>query len=166
MPALRERLHSIEEIIFSFFVPIDDRLPWVLRKLCVLDNELVQVVAEEVRTGISSVAIENTKEAALRPILDILLRRWLHDVEHNADPVLVVVPYDALIRVGRVPHDETVLAHTALGRLPARQVQGPWVGRRTVTQQELLDVQRLVVFHLTWRPLRPIRMVLDHRRAL
>lgn len=111
-------------------------------------------------------AVEHTEEAALGPVLNIFLGRWLHYVKDNADPILVVVSDDALIRVRSVTHDETILAHTTLGRLPARQVESAWVGRGSVAQQQLLNVEGLVVLYLARRPVvLSVTVALYHRRG-
>lgn len=122
VPALGECFDGVEEIVLRLLVAIDYCLPRILWELGILNNELVQVVTQKVCASVSAVAVEDAKEAALWPIFDVLLRRRLHDVEDDTHAVLVVVPDDALVCVGRVAHDESVLAYAALGRLPARQI--------------------------------------------
>jgi hypothetical protein len=100
LPSLRKRLHSIKEVDFCLFVAVDDGLSWVSRKLSILDDELMQIISQEVSARISSVAIKYTKEAALWPVLNVFLGRRLHDIEHDADSVLVVVSDDSLVRIG------------------------------------------------------------------
>lgn len=119
MPTLSKCFNCVKEIVLRLLVPIDYGLPRILRKLHIFDYELMQIIPKEVCAGVATMTIENAKEAALRPVFYVLLGRWLHDVQHNADTVLVVVPNDSLICVGSVAHDEAILAHTALGRLPA-----------------------------------------------
>ena len=85
-------------------------------------------------------AIENTEEAALWPVFNVFLCRWLHDVEDNANTIFVVVPDYALVCVGCVTHDEAILADTAFRRLPAGQVERSRVRRWTITKKQLLDV--------------------------
>lgn len=140
MPSLSECFNGVQEVVLSLLVSIYDCLPGILRKLCVLDDELVQVVAQKVGAGVSSVAIEDAEEAALWPMLDVLLGGRLHYVEHNTYAILVVVSDDTLVRVGRVAHDETILSDTAFGGLPTRQIQGARIGRWTIAEQELLYV--------------------------
>ena len=106
--------------------------------------------------------VEHAKEAALRPVLDVLFRWWLHDVEHDGHSVLIVVPDDALIGIRCVAHDDTIFADTALGGLPAREIQSDWVRWRTVAQQEFLYVQWL---HLCARRLAIISMILHDARC-
>lgn len=67
-------------------------------------------------------AIEHSEKAALGPILNILFRRWLHYIQNYADSIFVVVSDDALIGVGGVAHDESILSHAAFSWLPTRQV--------------------------------------------
>lgn len=132
VPALGECFDGVKEIVLGLLVPIDDCLPRILRKLCVLNNELVQVVTQEVSACIATMPVEDAKEAALGPIFNILLGRRLHDIEDDADAILVIVSYNALVGVGGVTHDEAVLTHTALRWLPARQVERPGIWRGTV----------------------------------
>ena len=67
-------------------------------------------------------AVKDTEEAALGPVLDVFFRWWLHDVQDNGYPVLIVVPDDALIGVCRIAHDDTIFANTAFGGLPAWKI--------------------------------------------
>lgn len=134
LPSLRKRLHSVQKVGLCFFIAVKNRLPWVLREDLVFDNELVKVISEKVSARVAPVPIEYAKEATFWPIDYILLRWWLHDVEHNAHSVLVVVTNDALIGVGGVAHYVAVFSHAALSRLPAGKIEGGWVGRSTVTK--------------------------------
>lgn len=143
MTILSKGIDRIKEVVLSLLVAIDDGLPWVGRELSIFDDELMQVVSEEVGTGVSTVAVENSEETALRPLLYVLLVRRLHDVEHDTDSVLVVVSDDALVRVGCVAHYEAILTNRALGGLPTRQVESSRIGRSTVPQKELLYLLRI-----------------------
>ena len=145
---LRECINSVQEIGLSFLVSVDDSLAWVSRELRVLDNELMQVVTEEVGACVAAMAVEHTKEAALGPVLDVLLVRRLHNVQHDADAVFVVVADDALVSVGRVTHNQTILSHTTLGRLPAGKVEQGRVWRLLVAEQQFLNLRRVTQINL------------------
>jgi len=120
--ARREGLDGVQEVGLCLLVAVEDGLAGVLREGGVLDDELVEVVAQEIGAGVATVAVEDAKEAALGPVGHVLLGRWLHDVEHDADAVFVVVADDALVGVRCVADDVAVLAHATFGGLPAGQV--------------------------------------------
>jgi hypothetical protein len=122
LPPLCKRLNRVQEIALRLFVPIDNGLPWILWKNCILYDELMQVVPQEVCAGVASVPIEDTKETTLGPVCDILLGWRLHDIEDDGHTVLVVVTDDTLVRVGSISHYVTVFANAAFCRLPAREV--------------------------------------------
>ena len=61
-------------------------------------------------------AVINCKERAPGPVLN-LLKLWLDDIQNNGDPVFVVVPDDALVGVGRVATDNSVLFASKLCRV-------------------------------------------------
>ena len=140
LPSLRKRLHSIKEVDFCLFVAVDDGLSWVSRKLSILDDELMQIISQEVSARISSMAIKYTKEAALWPVLNVFLGRRLHDIEHDADSVLVVVSDDSLVRIRSVPNYAAILSNTAFGGLPAWQIQGCRIWRWPIAQQKRLNI--------------------------
>lgn len=145
LPSLRKRLHSIKEVDFCLFVAVDDGLSWVSRKLSILDNELMQIISQEVSACISSMSIKYTKEATLWPVLNVFLGRRLHDIEHDADSVLVVVSDDSLVRIGSVPNYAPIFSNTAFGGLPARKIQGCRVWRWPVAEQKCLNIQLLLL---------------------
>ena len=114
----REVFNCVKEVLFSFLVAVDDGLSWACWKGSLLYNELVQVISEEISTCVATVSIKDSEEAALWPILDILLGLRLHDIEDDADPVFVVVSDDALVCVGSIADDMTGLPDAALGWFP------------------------------------------------
>ena len=82
----------------------------------------MQVISQEVGAGISTVAIEYTKETALRPVFDILFGWRLHDIQYNTDSVLIVVSDDALVCVCSIAHYDPVFPNAAFCWLPTREV--------------------------------------------
>ena len=140
LPSLSKRLHSVEEVDFCLFVAVDDGLSWVRRKLSILDNELMQIISEKVSARISTMSVKYTKEAALWPVFDVLLGGRLHDIEHDADSVLVVVSDDSLVRIRSVPNYAAILSNTAFGGLPAWKIQGCRIWRWPVAQQKRLNI--------------------------
>ena len=140
LPSLCKRLHSIKEVDFCLLVAVDDSLSWVCRKLGILDDELMQIISQEVSARISSMAIKDTEEAALWPVLYVFLGWRLHDIEHDADSVLVVVSDDSLVRIGSVPNYATIFSDTAFSGLPAGKIQGCRVWRWSVAEQKRLNI--------------------------
>lgn len=84
-------------------------------------------------------SIEDPEESAFGPALTFLTRR-LHYVKDYGNSVLVVVPDNALIGVGRVASNDTVLADRALGLLEVGQLHGVGVRVRGVTEEQSVDV--------------------------
>jgi hypothetical protein len=63
--------------------------------------KLVQVVTEELSTLVAAMAIIDTKEGALWPVVNLaFLALGLHDVQDNGHAVLVVVPIKIIMRKG------------------------------------------------------------------
>ena len=51
-------------------------------------------------------AIIDAEKRALGPLLTLkVLRFWLHNIQDDGYTILVVVPYDTLIRVGTISRD-------------------------------------------------------------
>ncbi len=86
---------------------VDDSFLRATRKARLLDHKLVQIVSQKISAGGPSVPVEDPEERALRPVL-FLSRVRLENVEDDGDPVLVVVPNDAFVRVGCVRSDQPV----------------------------------------------------------
>lgn len=145
LPSLSKCFDCIQEVILGLLVSIDDGLLRISRKLCILDDELMQVISQKVGTGISSMAIKHSEKAALWPIGNVFLGRWLHDVEYYAHSIFVVVSYDALISICRIPHNMPVFADTAFSWLPHWEVDSYWVWRWPVTEEKFFNVKGLVV---------------------
>lgn len=78
----------------------------------------MQIIPEEVSASVSSMAIEDTEETALRPVCNIFLCWRLHNVENNANSILIVVSDDALVGIGSISHDVPILTNTALSWFP------------------------------------------------
>ena len=102
----------------------------------------MQIVPQEVRTGVPTVSIEDCKEGAFGPSITLLLR-WLLHIEHNRNSVFVVVTNDALIGVCCVGLHHAVLLDRVLGRLEVwkrdvGELQG--LSRRTVWPVKKLHV--------------------------
>lgn len=74
-------LHEAQEVTLALSEALADGLYWVLRKLLVLDNEIVQIVAQVVSAGRTSVAVKHPEEADLRPLdIQVLLVLWFQNV--------------------------------------------------------------------------------------
>ena len=76
----------------------------------------MQLVPEEVGAGGAAVPIIHCKEGASGPVLDLFEFRF-DNIENDGHPVLIVVPDNALVRVGRVAADHSVLFAGEFGRM-------------------------------------------------
>ena len=120
LSSLCECFYCVKEIALCLLVTIDDGLLWILWKCRILDDELVQVVSQKISASISSMAIKDSEETALGPVGDILLSWRLHDVQNDTNPILIIVSDDSLVGICSIPHDVSILSHTALCWLPHR----------------------------------------------
>lgn len=90
----------------------------------------MQIISQVFSACMSPMAIVDSKEGALRPVL-VLSVLWFHDVEYDGDPVLVVVPHQALVGVGCVRPHYAVPLHAALGGLVVGDHNpGAWLQRQ------------------------------------
>ena len=63
-----------------------------------LDDELVQLIPEIVRTGCPTMPIIDSEEGATRPVWGVL-ELGFYDIQDDGDTVLVVVPDNSLMSV-------------------------------------------------------------------
>ena len=78
-----------------------------MREFYISYNKLVQVVPQEVRTCVASMAVENSKELNFGPPLTLLVR-WFLNVEHNGYAVFIVLSYNALVCIGPIGFDYSI----------------------------------------------------------
>lgn len=145
LPTLSESLNCIKEIGLCFFVAVYDGLSWVLGELLVFYYKLVEVVSQEVSACISTMPIKNPKEAAFRPVGNILLCWWLHNIQYNRHSVFIVISDYTLICIRGISHYNTIFPNTAFGRLPAWQIEYSGIRGWPIAEKELFDIER---FHL------------------
>lgn len=134
LSTLGKGFHCVKEITLCFLVTVYNGLLWVIWKCCILNDELMQVVSQKIRTSITSMTIKYSEKAALRPIYYILLGWWLHDIEDNTDPILIIVSDNSLIGVCSIAHYVSIFAHTALGWLPHWKVESTWIWGWTISE--------------------------------
>ena len=70
----------------------------------------MQVVAQEVGTGVATMTIKDGEKGALGPPVALLLRWFLH-VKNDRYSVFIVVPHDALVCIRGVGLHHPVLFH-------------------------------------------------------
>lgn len=92
----------IDEPAFCLETSSREGLCWILRETVLVDDYQMELVLQEVCAGRASMAIVNREIAALRPIRDVFAIGWLCHVQDNGDSILVIIPLDALMGVGRV----------------------------------------------------------------
>ncbi len=78
-----------------------------MREFCISYNKLVQVVPQEVRTRVASMAVENSKELNFGPPLTLLVR-WFLNVEHNRNSVFIVLSNYALVCISPIGLDYSI----------------------------------------------------------
>lgn len=117
-------LNQMNKVAFAFLESRDDAFLRMQGELLILDDKVVQIVAQVVRAGSPSVSIEDAKEANLGPFDTRwqLLVLWLEDVENDADSVLIVLSNDALVCVGGVGFDVPAFLLRSFRRLVILQV--------------------------------------------
>ena len=65
-----------------------------------ISYKLVQVVTEELGALVATMAIVDSKEGALRPVVNLaLLALRLHNVQNDCHAVLIVVPIKIIMRM-------------------------------------------------------------------
>ena len=79
----------------------------------------MELVSEEFSARVASMAVVDSKEAALWPVL-VLSVRWLGDIENDGHSVFIVIPYEALVCNCRVGSHNSISFHTALSWLLIR----------------------------------------------
>lgn len=119
-PSSCEVFYCVKKVVFCFLVAVDNCLPWVLWEKRVFDNELVKVVSQEVSAGVASMAVKHPEEAALGPVLNVLLAWRLHYVQNDTYPVFIVVSDYPLVGVCGITHNATVFTYAAFCWLPSR----------------------------------------------
>ena len=74
---------------------------WELSLTC---DKVMKVVSEELRTALPSMSIENREELdlTLRLLIAVRLNAWFLQIEHDTDPVLIVVANQSIVSVGSV----------------------------------------------------------------
>ena len=105
----------------------------------------MQVVSQEISAGCSTVAIKDSKERALRPVLP-LPRMWLQNVENDWHTVLIIVSDYSFIRVGSICSHNSIflvralrLVHSSVWNLARQQKVWQdflviWIVQRIVDQ--------------------------------
>jgi len=93
-------LHE-KESVFSVLETFDYGLPGIPWEAVLLDDKVVELITEELGAQVASMAVVDTKEAALGPIF-FLSVLGLRDVENNRHAVLIIVPNQSLISNSRI----------------------------------------------------------------
>ena len=139
--------NEVKEAALTLFETSHDRFIWKLWEVLVLHDEVMKIIAQVVRTGSSTMAIEDSEETDLRPFnVQVCFTLWLEDVENDRDSVLIVLSDDALVRVGRVRLDQATLLLRGLRGLVVLKEQRLWVQNgRVFSEEERLDFHELDV---------------------
>lgn len=92
------RLCIVQKGVFSLSKGTFDCFPWIVREVRVLDDELVQLISEIVRTGCPTMPIIDSEEGATWPVWGVL-EFGFDDIQDDRDTVLVIVPDNPLMSV-------------------------------------------------------------------
>ena len=109
----------LHEAVLSFLEALENGLLRVPGEAVLLDYEVMQVVPQELSTCVASMAIVDAEEGTLRPVF-VLSVFGLHDVQDDADAILIVVPHQSLIGVGCISPNYSVALHAALSGFVVR----------------------------------------------
>jgi hypothetical protein len=76
----------------------------------------MQIVSQEISTGIPTMTVKYTKESAFRPIITFFAR-WLHNVKNDGDSILIVVSDYPLVSICSITRNNAILSNGTLGLL-------------------------------------------------
>lgn len=141
LSTLSECFNGIQKVCLCFFVTINNGLSWILGEHLIFNDELMKIVPQKVCTCVSTMSIEHTEETTFWPIFNIFLGWRLHYIQHNTNPVFIIISNDALISICCISHYNTVLPNTAFCWFPAWQIKGSWVGWWSISKEEFLDIK-------------------------
>ena len=103
-------LDQVDKAALTLYESTDDGLLGELGEVLILNDEIVEVVTQVVGTGGSSVAIEDSEEADLRPLnVEVLFALRLEDVEDDRNAIFVVISDNSLISVSSVRFNQAAL---------------------------------------------------------
>jgi len=76
-------LNEAQEIAFTFSEAFSNGFNWILRKLLVLHDEVVEVIPQVVCAGRATVAVKYSKETYLRPFnIEVLFVLGLQNIQN------------------------------------------------------------------------------------
>lgn len=93
------------ERFFSLFEPIEQGLLWILRKLWLICNNVVQVVSQKLCASMSTVTIKDREEWSLldpRSQWLIWFGSWLLQVKDDWNTVFVIISWCTIMCVGSI----------------------------------------------------------------
>jgi hypothetical protein len=105
----------------------------------------MQVISQEICACVSSMPVKNPKKAAFWPIDNIIFSWWLHNIQNNTNPILIIVSNNPLISIGSIPHNMAIFSDAALGWFPLWQIQSGRIRRNAVSQQQLLNIKWFII---------------------
>ena len=97
----------LHPLVLGLLKPVPECLNRVPRKLRILDHVLVKLLRQEGGALVASMAVVEPEEVAVRPFHFPHVALRLVDVQNDGDSVFVVVPDQALVRVGGICPNNT-----------------------------------------------------------
>jgi len=88
-------------------------------------------------------SIKNPKKGAFGPIFNIFFTRWLHNIEHNTYPILIIISNNSLVGISSIPCNTPIFPHTAFCWFPGWKVNTGWVKGWACTKEQRFNVQFL-----------------------
>ena len=110
-------VRALNETTLSFEAACGQGLGGIPRETLLINDNQVQLVFKKICACTAPVAIVDGKVAALRPGYHILATGGFGHVEDDGDAVLIVIPLDALVRIGSVGRDQAMSLGCILGWL-------------------------------------------------
>jgi hypothetical protein len=113
-----------QERVFAFFEALNECLFGVSWEMLALNHEIMQIVSEVLGAYVTSVAVEDTKEAHLRPFTLPCLVLGLQYVQNNTHTVFIILSDNALVGVSCIGFDYAAFLVRGLGYFMVFELEG------------------------------------------
>lgn len=123
-------------------------LPWILREMFALNYKVMQVVSKVFGAYMTTMTVENSKEAHLRPFTIPLFVLGLQNIQDNTDSVLVVFSNDTLVSISGICLHDSAFFIWCLSDFMIFELEGLRVERYGVlSKEQSLHINKC---HILW----------------